>query len=392
MNSYIPRLAEITLSKNLKKSKVVILLGARQTGKTTLLKHTLDPYATRFLNLDVEVDKHMLLAASSLTPADAFRSFGSPSYLVIDEAQRLPQTGRIVKGWYDCALSMKIILSGSSSLDLLDRSVESLTGRNVKVFLPPLVFSELIKTQSWYSPMYRQVQLMQFKDQMNAILLSSLVFGSYPEAVISTDKIQYLTNLVSDYLLKDILQLGLVKVPDLLHKLLALLAHQIGSLVSTNEIAMSLGISRKTVDRYLDLLERTFIIFRLRSYSTNPRKEITKSQKIYFWDTGIRNALIGELQLNPLRSDIGGLWENWVVAEYAKRNMLAGRINMLYFWRSRTGSEVDLIVKDPYGKLNAYEIKWSAKRTTTSFTSLYHIPVHTIHKDNFYTYIGNDLS
>ena len=204
----------------------------------------------------------------------------------------------------------------------------------------------------------------------------------------SADKTQYLSNLVSDYLLKDIFHSGLIKIPNLLQKLLALLAHQSGSLVSVNELANNLNLSRKTVDRYLDLLERTFIIFKLSAFSTNPRKEIAKRQKIFFWDTGVRNALIGELNFNPLRSDIGQLWENWVIAEVAKKNFLEGNLNKLYFWRSRQGSEVDLVIKKPVGSLSAYEIKWSSTKTTTrKFTNRYQIPVEIINKDNFITYL-----
>ena len=158
-----------------------------------------------------------------------------------------------------------------------------------------------------------------------------MVFGNYPEAIILADKQQYLLNLSADYLLKDVLQLGLIKTPDLIKKLLMLLSHQVGAEVSISELASNLSISKITVDRYLDLLEETFIIFRLPAFSTNPRKEITKSHKIYFYDNGIRNALLNEFSLNPLRGDIGGLWENWVIAEFAKENLLTGRKKTLFF-------------------------------------------------------------
>ena len=180
------------------------------------------------------------------------------------------------------------------------------------------------------------------------------------------------------------LQEGLVKNPNLIRQLLSLIAHQAGSLVSVNELANTLSLSRPTVDRYLDLLERTFVIFRLPAFSSNPRKEIAKSQKIFFWDTGIRNALLGELSLNPLRPDIGRLWENWVITEFAKGNLLTGNLNRLHFWRSRAGSEVDLVIKRPNGQLTAYEIKWSPTKTTTkAFSNQYHIPTTIIHPKNF---------
>ncbi|KKQ41445.1 MAG: hypothetical protein US60_C0039G0008 [Microgenomates group bacterium GW2011_GWC1_37_8] len=384
MGTYIKRLAEAKIKSWFESNKILLVLGARQVGKTTLLKHMFHSASSQFLNLDIEIDKQRLLAASSLPPSDALISLGKPKVLVIDEAQRLPEVGRIVKGWYDVGVKTKIVLSGSSSLDLLDRFAESLAGRNVKVFLSSLVFQEVLSAQTWYSVEFGQKQLENFSDQINSLILLNLVFGSYPEVITSADKIQYLTNLTSDYLLKDVLQLGLVKNPTLIHKLLSLLAYQSGSVVSVNELSNSLNVSRQTIERYLDLLERTYVIFRLSSYSTNPRKEIAKRQKVYFWDTGVRNALIGEFNLNLLRSDIGQLWENWVVAEFAKKNTLAGSTDKLYFWRSRSGSEVDLVVKKYDGTLLAYEIKWtSSKALTKAFTGQYHVPVTLINKNNF---------
>ena len=220
-------------------------------------------------------------------------------------------------------------------------------------------------------------------------MISSLTFGGYPEAVTTSDKADYLNNLVSDYLLKDILQSGLVKTPNLIRSLLTLLAHQAGSVISVNELANSLNISRVTINRYLDLLEQTFVIFRLPAFSTNPRKEIIKNQKIFFWDTGVRNILIGEMSTNPLRPDIGQLWESWVIAELAKQNLLQGNFNRLFFWRTRAGSEIDLIINNiTTGKLKALEIKWSpTKLRIKAFAAKYHIPVNIIHKENFADYL-----
>lgn len=359
---YIPRFAQKCFIELLKSRKVIMILGARQVGKTTLVQHVLKSNKAFFLNFDVDIDKQRFLAASKITPLDAIKSFGMPEILVIDEAQRLAETGRIIKGWYDTKVPTKIVLLGSSSLNILNQSTESLTGRNVKLFLTPLMFKEILSFQDWYSSVFSWNKFQkQFSEQIGTLLLQTLVFGSYPEAVITPGRTQYLANLVSDYLLKDILQLGLVKNPDLIKRLLMLLAHQIGSEVSVNELANNLNLSRVTVDRYLDLLEQTFVIFRLPAFSTNPRKEIAKSTKIYFWDTGVRNALLNELNVSSLRSDIGGLWENWVVAEIAKENVQMGAGKSLYFWRSRAGSEVDLVVKDGQ-KIKAFEIKWSARR------------------------------
>ena len=340
--------------------------------------------------MDIDVDKQKLLLVMPLDPSKAIVDLGSADVLIIDEAQRLPEISRTVKGWYDSGTFSKVILSGSSSLNVLDHSAESLTGRNIKLFLPPLVFFEILTSQTWYSPGFGESIKISgaFARQIDSLLLTSLVFGSYPETIVTSYKEVYLNNLISDFLLKDILQFGLVKTPELLRSLLRLLAHQLGSVVSTNELSRNLGVSRITIERYLDLLEETFVIFRLGAYSTNPRKEIAKSKKIFFWDNGVRNALIGEYSLNPLRSDIGQLWENWVVSEFAKRNLLDGNLNKLYFWRSRVGSEVDLIIKDvKSGELKAYEIKWSPGKTTKAFSARYKVPVSLVHRENFISFL-----
>ncbi|NCN58965.1 ATPase [Candidatus Roizmanbacteria bacterium CG22_combo_CG10-13_8_21_14_all_38_20] len=378
--NFMPRLAQGRLAQLLKTQKIVIILGSRQVGKTTLVQQVFRTRNVYFLNLDIEVDKQRFLAASKITPKAAIKSFGMPEVLVIDEAQGLIETGKIVKGWYDSAISTKIVLLGSSSLNILNQSTESLTGRNVKLFLTPLLFKEIISTQDWYSTAFSWNKIQrQFSEQVRTLLLETLVFGSYPEAVTTAQKPQYLTNLVSDFLLKDILNLGLVKDPGVIKRLLMLLAFQTGSEVSINELANNLNLSRVTVDRYIDLLEQTFVIFRLPAFSTNLRKEIAKNSKIYFWDTGIRNALLGELSVNPLRSDIGKLWENWVVSELAKENIQLELGKTLYFWRSRAGSEVDLIVKDGE-KISAFEIKWLShkKRGSKAFKDKYGVDVKII--------------
>ena len=262
------------------------------------------------------MDKARFLAAAAVSPRDSLRALGNPSVLVIDEAQRLPETPRIVKGWHDTRLPTTFLLLGSSSLDLLDQATESLTGRNRKLVLPPLMFSETLGTQVWASPNAAPSHLCEhFAPQLRSFLLQRLAFGSYPEVVTSAKPIRLLRELSSDYLWKDVLQAGLVKTPNLIKRLLLLLAHQAGSEVSVNELATQLQMARPTVDRYLDLLEQTFVIFRLPSFSTNPRKEITKSHKVFFWDTGIRNALLNTFATDDFRPDIGALWDFLIPAE-----------------------------------------------------------------------------
>ena len=376
---YLDRMAQSEVQSLLAGAKVGVLLGARQVGKTTLVAHVLSGQAALFLNFDVEVDKARFQAAAALAPVDGLRSLGNPAVLVIDEAQRWPDTARIVKGWHDARLPVKVLLLGSSALDLLDQAAESLTGRSRRVVLPPLLFTEALSGQSWYDAAGSAEHLQRhFGPQLRACLMQRLAFGSYPEVVTSGQPAKLLRQLSADYLWKDVLQAGLVKKPELIRRLLTLLAHQVGSEVSTNELATQLGMARATVDHYLDLLERTFVIFRLPAFGNNPRKEITKNQKVYFWDTGIRNALLESFSTDPYRPDIGALWENWVIAEVAKRNALAGSPAQLFFWRTRAQSEVDLVVKQA-GGLRAFEIKWALRRVAgKAFHEAYGVNVEVL--------------
>ena len=380
---YLKREAEDDLRSALASGKVTLLLGARQVGKTTLVEQVVQGEGVEFLNFDVEIDKARFLAAASLPPLEALRSLGAPRVLVLDEAQRLPETARIVKGWHDAKVPTRILLLGSSSLDLLDQTAESLTGRNHKLVLPPLLFAEALQSQDWGQSSFDRATLRQhFAAPLRAFLLQRLAFGSYPEVVLSADPRRLLRELSSDYLWKDILQTCLVKTPDLIRRLLLLLAHQAGSEVSVNELATQLQMGRPTVERYLALLEQTFVIFRLPAFSTNPRKEISKSQKVFFWDTGIRNSLLNAFSAEEFRPDIGPLWENWVIAEMAKRNALLGSPCELFFWRSRTQAEVDLVVKAETG-LCAFETKWHPRRAgSAAFRSAYGVKVEILGPDN----------
>jgi predicted AAA+ superfamily ATPase len=387
---YIRRLAETGLLRVLDGRKVGVVVGARQVGKTTLVEHVLAGRNVLFLNFDVEIDKQRFLAAAALAPVDGLRSLGNPEVLVVDEAQRLPEAARIVKGWYDSRLPVKVLLLGSSSLNLLDQAAESLTGRNERLHLPPFVFEEFLRSQTWFSDEYKPAILReQFAAPLRVCLMQSLAFGGYPEVVLAADKPRLLRQLSSDYLWKDILQTGLVKTPDLIRQLLVLLAHQVGNEVSTNELATQLQMARPTVERYLGLLEQTYVVFRLPSFSTNPRKEITKGKKVFFWDTGIRNALLAAFSTDEFRPDIGALWENWVVAEAAKYNLLRGVASELFFWRSRAQSEVDLVVKTG-DRLRAFEVKWRSRRPAgRAFHAQYGVAVQSVNSDN--PFIGEQL-
>lgn len=378
-SSYLPRHAESALREILQSGKIGIILGARQVGKSTLAEHVLAGTEAAFLNFDVEVDRARFRAAAALAPADVLRYLGAPSVIVIDEAQRIPETSRIVKGWHDQRVPVSILLLGSSSLELLGQTGDSLSGRNRKLVLTPLVFREALASQAWAGPSLGADGLVRhFAPQVRAFLLQRLVWGSYPEVVTHGDPVRVLRELTSDYLWKDVLQAGLLRTPEPFRKLLLLLAHQAGSEVSISELAVQLGAARQTVERYLDLLEQTFVVFRLRAYSTNPRKEISKSQKVFFWDTGVRNALLGTCEVNEYRPDIGSLWENWVVAEAAKHNARLGFPAELFFWRTHARSEVDLVVRQG-DALRAFEVKWSPRRVAgRAFEDAYGVKVATI--------------
>lgn len=391
---YIIRQIEKEVEKFITDRKVIIILGPRQVGKTTLVEKIIRHKGGLLLNLDIEVDSARLTAIRSLPPLDAMQALGNPPILAIDEAQRLEDIGILAKAWYDAGVTTKILLLGSSSLDLLGQTAEPLTGRNHKIFLTPLNFTEILKIQSWYTPQLTPAMVkMHFANQLQSLLLLQMVYGNYPEAVTVADKERYLLNLVSDYLFKDVLQLGLIRSPEQIRKLLTLLAYQAGSEISVNELASVTGLSRETVERYLELLEKTFVIFRLHAFSTNQRKEIAKSTKVFFWDTGVRNALLKDFSLSQYRADIGGLFENYVIAEIAKQNLSAGERASLYFWRKVDGGEVDLIVKG--AKLfKAYEMKWTKSKPTAaskSFTNLYPISIETFTRETVFDLLLQDL-
>lgn len=380
---YIPRVLEETLKTSLTTSKVLLLLGARQVGKTTLIEQAL--LRRRALNMDVEVDRARVMAAAKLAPEEAVRSLGAGKgdVLVIDEAHRVPDIGRITKGWYDARVPVKIVLLGSSSATLLDIAAAELTGRNEKLWLTPLLFTEVLQQQAWFSRAHEPASLHQlFADQIAALLLDRVVYGSYPEAYLAHEPQQYLTNLSSDYLLKDIFTESIVRSPDDVRRLLAELASNVGQTLSVNQLATRLHISRQTVRRYLDLLEGIFVIFSLPAYHTDPEKEITKSRKYYFWDNGVTNALQREWVVSPSRSDIEALWENWVIAEIMKQSCTFRRPEDLFFWQSRNGSVVDLIVKQG-SVLHPFDISFVLHdKPSRAFTNVYGLEPTVLHPHN----------
>lgn len=295
--------------------------------------------------------------------------------IALDEAQDIPEIGKILKLLFDDKrIKYKIIATGSSSFELSNRTGEPLTGRNLKFRLYPLSINEISQKKQWI--------------EMLESISSLLIFGSYPGIIDLPDdeKKKKLLTLSNDYLFKDIYKFEQIRNPEILRKLLKALALQIGDLVSINELANMSGSSTITVERYLDLLEKSFVIFRLGSFSKNLRNELKKSRKYYFYDLGIRNALLNNFVPLEQRTDIGAMWENFCIAEYQKTLEYAEKYSNLYFWRTYDGAKIDL-VEERDGKLFAFEFKWNAKKNPSlpkSFSDQYPFEAFTtINRRNF---------
>ncbi|OFY84617.1 MAG: ATPase [Bacteroidetes bacterium RIFCSPLOWO2_12_FULL_35_15] len=346
---YISRAIEKSFLKKLKPNKVLVLLGARRIGKTSFIKKVLLNFKKDVLEINGE-DFSTIEILKNRTVENYKRLIGTKTILFIDEAQNVPDIGNILKLMVDEIKGIKIIVTGSSMFDLKTKLGEPLTGRKTTFLLYPLAQMEFSQTET----------LIQTKSRLEERLL----FGAYPELLqykSDTDKVNYLKELVNDYLFKDILAFEGVKNASKLVDLLRLIAFQIGKEVSMEELGRQLGMSKNTVERYLDLLAKTFVVFKLQGFSRNLRNEITKSSKWYFCDIGIRNTLIANFNSINLRNDVGELWENYVIAERIKYQQYKGILVNNYFWRTHQQQEIDWI-EDGNGKLFAYEIKWNEKK------------------------------
>lgn len=359
------------------KREVVVLYGARQVGKTTLIHNVLHQLKlkTLFINGD-EMEYHDVLNSRNKIRLQNLVS--GYEVLFIDEAQQIENIGINIKILYDSLPELKIILSGSSSLDLANKVQEPLTGRTESYLLFPLSYQELT---SLYNPYELDVQLQNY-----------LVYGAYPKLLHLNsveEKISMLRELTSAYLYKDILQLAQIKHSDKLQHLLKLLAFQIGNIISVHELSNQLKISSETVERYLDLLEKSFVILRLSGYSNNLRKEISKQRKIYFYDLGVRNMLINNFSHIDERQDIGALWENFILMERIKKMNYEGFNVNTYFWRTYTGAELDF-VEEKNGKLNGYEFKWgnkTVKAPKTWLETYQNAEFELINRENYQQFI-----
>lgn len=348
------------LRKWLYRQKVLVITGARQVGKTTLVERFTAPGKDRTLLLNAD-EPHVRKALKDAGTDKLRRIVGLNKMVIIDEVQRLENPGLLLKLLADTFKDCQVIATGSSSLDIADQVFEPLTGRHLLFHLYPFTLHELYSAKSE----------LQIREQLSF----HLVYGSYPDVCNSRDEAELLVgNLASQYLYKDVLAWKDIRKPDLLDKLLQLLAHQICSEISLHEIGRQLNIKTETVDTYISLLEKSFVVFRLKSYSTNQRKEVSKMKKIYFWDNGIRNAILGDYRAPELRTDTGALWENLMVTERLKRNHYLQRAVTPWFWRSLQQQEVDYVELEKK-KLSAFEMKFSPGRkgsyVTKAFTNLY---------------------
>ena len=373
----IDRHLSTLIKPHLGDNKALIVQGARQVGKTTLIKDLLrDREGVLWVNGDLLADQ--TLWGSSLSPEQLRRLAEGYSFLVFDEAQRINNVGLTTKIIIDEGIPVQPILSGSSSLNLTSSVNEPLTGRKWSFELYPLGWGELTQHYNLY-PVLRQLD-------------SRLVLGSYPEVVTATERVERrLEEITSSYLYKDILDYGDIRKPELITQLLRALAYQVGAHVSYNKLANMLRVSNETIRRYVQLLEESYVIFRLPPLSTNPRKEIFTSRKIYFVDNGIRNALIYNLAPLQQRNDQDQLWENFIISEFMKRVKHGGRRTTPYFWRSKDGAEVDLVLAQD-GRYRAYEIKYNPRkkaRFPKSFLERYEPEVtEVVNRENFYEYLG----
>lgn len=361
MNQHIERSLEPILGGRLFDGKVLIVYGARQVGKTTLAQRVLAhlPEGTGVVSLNGDLPDVRLLLEDA-TPERVRTLLAGKRVLFIDEAQNIPGIGMILKRVVDAMPEAQVIVTGSSSFDLADRTSEPLTGRKYEYTLMPLSFEELTGA----------TDLAVERGKLER----RLVFGAYPEIVThEDDAAERLRTLAGSYLYKDVFALQAVRNPALLEKLLRALSLQCGSEVSYREVGQIVGLDGKTVERYVDVLCRSFVLFVLPAFSRNARNELKQSKKVYFLDCGIRNAVIGNFLPLAQRSDTGALWENYLMSERQKWRLAHAPDTRAYFWRTRSQAEVDL-VEETAGGLSAFEFKWGEGRSAripAAFTGAY---------------------
>ena len=353
----INRFLQVKIEQRLFKGKAILIFGPRQSGKSTLVESILIEKDHMYLNGD-DADVREIL--TNTTAAKLRLVVGNKKILFIDEAQRVENIGLTLKLFTDQIRDVQVIVTGSSAFELSSQVNEPLTGRKYEFMLYPLSFAEMVKENG----LIHEKRLLEHR----------LIYGSYPEIVTKTGEEEELLKLLAgSYLYKDLLMLEQIKKPLLLEKLLKALALQVGGEISYQEIGQTIGSDSKTVDKYIDLLEKTFVVFRLPALNRNVRNEIKKGKKVYFYDNGIRNAIINNFRPVQSRTDVGALWENYIISERMKFLHYNGTDVSSYFWRTTQQQEIDLI-EDHGGELEAYEFKWNKKekrRFPQTFTDNY---------------------
>ncbi|EKD43212.1 MAG: hypothetical protein ACD_72C00407G0002 [uncultured bacterium] len=365
------------VTSNISPKRALVIYGPRRVGKTTSVKQFLSEIKDKKVKYDVGDDLALRKLFNGELRKDILDYARPYEVIVIDEAQQIEKVGLAIKMMIDEFLEKIIILTGSSSFDLAQNLGEPLTGRKFTLTLLPLAQAELLLSD------YEKKNFLE----------DFLIFGAYPEVLSTYDrtvKIKILQELVASYLFKDILALDKLRSPELLLDITKCLAFQVGNEVSFNEIARTVGADIKKVQRYVDVLEKSFVIKRVRAFSRNLRNEISKKAKFYFYDNGVRNAVID--QFNPLtnRNDIGALWENFIFMELFKKSNLSGKMDSFYFWRNKTGAEIDIIIESN-GNLEAVECKWSKSesKNLNIFLALYpRTKTLIINKNNYLDRLG----
>lgn len=345
----INRIIKKQINEALFRGKIIVLYGARQVGKTTILKQIAleNKEKSLFLNCD---EPNVRNALTEKTSTELKRYIGDKKLVLIDEAQRVTNIGLTLKLLIDTYPEIQVIASGSSSFDLANKINEPLTGRKKEFFLFPISLNELRQDHN--------------EIDMDNLLNNLLIYGSYPKVVTSEGNTlaeNTIKEITESYLYKDILQFKGLKKPELVEKILQALALQLGQEVSFTELARLLNTDKKTVERYVSLLEKAFVIFRLNPLSRNQRNEIGKNKKIYFYDLGMRNGIIQNFNPMNIRNDIGALWENFLIVERMKKNYYNNNKPNIFFWRTYEQKELDY-VEEIGGKLSAFEFKWSGQK------------------------------
>ena len=379
----IERDLKAVLDSKIGKGKVLLLIGPRQVGKTTLLKNILTSISSekkvQFWNCD-ESDVRQFLSEANSAKLKSF--VGNSDFIVIDEAQRVKDIGLTIKLLHDSFPNVQLAVTGSSSLDLSNSINEPLTGRKFEYNLFPFSTNELVN----HTSMLEEMRLLK----------NRLVYGFYPDVVNNPgEEKEILTNIVNSYLYKDVFEFQDIRKSSVIEKLVQALALQVGSEVSFNELGNLLGIDTVTVQRYVDLLEKAYVIFHIRSFSRNVRNELKKSIKIYFYDNGVRNSVISNFSPVELRSDIGALWENFLISERIKNNAYHNKHTKYYFWRTTQKQEIDFI-EEVDQNLFAYEFKYNPKKVNSkcpvTFSNNYpNVPFDVITSENYMDFVVHEV-